>query len=568
MIITCDKCSTRFNLDDSLVKENGSNVRCSVCKNMFTAYPISRKSEPELEETDGLTLDTETDDDLVLDSDMDEDLSLDTPDDFDMDDSQFSINEPELEIETPELEIDGSRLEMETSELKTDEPVLEMEDDDLDSVTEYTESEDSILEMDTDFSFEENELGIQADTDDGYQTEVSKLEFENNGIEFDTDDDGDLDGLEFEEYKEDDEISDTFDGISIEEDKGELEFDADGDDFDGLEFEEYKEDESALEMEAPRNQELKLELDSTDDSKDMDTLADDLKLENEEEEFELEFDVDEESDSQTLEMERRPEEDKSALTDDKDTEPEDESPTITPEDDLNTYDEMKSLEISNESYEQEETITMDDTREDESFLQASQTDLQPPPVPGKKRRKKKPLISAPVLVLLLIFFLIAGAYIASLMTGYKIPYLSDVKIPFIENLLKNSQPQKAASSLTLTEKKDWNGRFVDNETAGRLFIITGRIQNISGAPLNHIKVEGRLQTKANQIIKTKEVYCGNILSEETLKNATMETINKQLNIKEGRHKLNVNIKPGATVDYMIVFDNLSDDLDNFLVKAP
>jgi pilus assembly protein FimV len=39
MIITCDACNTSFNLDDKLLKTTGSKVRCSICANVFTAFP-------------------------------------------------------------------------------------------------------------------------------------------------------------------------------------------------------------------------------------------------------------------------------------------------------------------------------------------------------------------------------------------------------------------------------------------------------------------------------------------------------------------------------------------------
>jgi pilus assembly protein FimV len=39
MIITCEKCNTSFNLDTKMIKPTGSKVRCSVCTNVFTAYP-------------------------------------------------------------------------------------------------------------------------------------------------------------------------------------------------------------------------------------------------------------------------------------------------------------------------------------------------------------------------------------------------------------------------------------------------------------------------------------------------------------------------------------------------
>ncbi len=46
MIITCNECDTRFNIDESLLKQTGSKVRCSKCKNVFLAYPPSLSEEP------------------------------------------------------------------------------------------------------------------------------------------------------------------------------------------------------------------------------------------------------------------------------------------------------------------------------------------------------------------------------------------------------------------------------------------------------------------------------------------------------------------------------------------
>ena len=39
MIIQCEECESKFQLDDSMLKESGSKVRCSVCKRVFTVYP-------------------------------------------------------------------------------------------------------------------------------------------------------------------------------------------------------------------------------------------------------------------------------------------------------------------------------------------------------------------------------------------------------------------------------------------------------------------------------------------------------------------------------------------------
>ena len=45
MIITCEKCSTRFQLDASRVPATGAKVRCSRCRHAFVVRP--RDTAPE-----------------------------------------------------------------------------------------------------------------------------------------------------------------------------------------------------------------------------------------------------------------------------------------------------------------------------------------------------------------------------------------------------------------------------------------------------------------------------------------------------------------------------------------
>jgi len=48
MIVECEKCHTKFNLDENLLKETGSKIRCSICKHVFIAFPP--KEEPAIKE--------------------------------------------------------------------------------------------------------------------------------------------------------------------------------------------------------------------------------------------------------------------------------------------------------------------------------------------------------------------------------------------------------------------------------------------------------------------------------------------------------------------------------------
>jgi len=66
MIIECEHCQSKFNLDEKMLKVDGSKVRCSMCKKAFMAFP----SLPEVESSD------EGDASVV---DFQETIALDSP---------------------------------------------------------------------------------------------------------------------------------------------------------------------------------------------------------------------------------------------------------------------------------------------------------------------------------------------------------------------------------------------------------------------------------------------------------------------------------------------------------
>ena len=47
MIVTCENCDAKFNLDEDLIKESGSKVKCSKCDHAFTVYKPVPAEEPE-----------------------------------------------------------------------------------------------------------------------------------------------------------------------------------------------------------------------------------------------------------------------------------------------------------------------------------------------------------------------------------------------------------------------------------------------------------------------------------------------------------------------------------------
>ncbi len=66
MIIECEKCASKFNLDETLLKSNGSKVKCSICKHIFVAYPKQQMSYEK--QTEEKTRDKDLEETLPLDS--------------------------------------------------------------------------------------------------------------------------------------------------------------------------------------------------------------------------------------------------------------------------------------------------------------------------------------------------------------------------------------------------------------------------------------------------------------------------------------------------------------------
>ena len=121
MIITCKECNSSFNVDDSLITETGSKVRCSKCEHIFVAYPHAPENDLLLDSDEQLLGSDGSSELDNLDSSLDdlfsEDESLETatPHKDADDELGFGLGldpqidgkedppEPALETEEPEL---------------------------------------------------------------------------------------------------------------------------------------------------------------------------------------------------------------------------------------------------------------------------------------------------------------------------------------------------------------------------------------------------------------------------------------------------------------------------------
>jgi predicted Zn finger-like uncharacterized protein len=155
MIVTCKECESSFNVDDGLIKDGGSKVRCSKCSSVFVVYADTSDSELG-EDADDFTL--EVDEDLGAGLESDEEFG-----DLEIDD--------DADDELPNLE--------DMMDFDDDEPAVEEADEDasgeleLDMDLDLDEDEDAAAEEME--SMDEEELGLDLEDENMAETDKSEL---------------------------------------------------------------------------------------------------------------------------------------------------------------------------------------------------------------------------------------------------------------------------------------------------------------------------------------------------------------------------------------------------------
>ncbi|MGE5259226.1 MAG: DUF3426 domain-containing protein [Hyphomicrobiales bacterium] len=166
--------------------------------------------------------------------------------------------------------------------------------------------------------------------------------------------------------------------------------------------------------------------------------------------------------------------------------------------------------------------------------------------------------------------------------GIQIPYLSDLEIPYLSDLsdyLKDlevpylgkifqSEPEDTAGNLKIAPvSESLSAEFIDNPGAGRLCVIKGQVRNNYDHPRSFIRVTAKLYSKNKTLAKTATVFAGNVLSNQELAAQDLAAITGRLKNKTGVNNLNVGVKPGRSIPFMAVFDNLPGNLEEYSVEV-
>ena len=585
MIVTCEVCSTSFNLSDELIKPSGTKVRCSKCKKVFSVYPPIAE-EPSLE------LPTETSDinfgfsaapslfDLskldehktqeitpsdhsseapsspkeYLDvteydfTEIDKLIQLDKPDTAgtdrvgkDNDLLSFPVDlspEPSLSVIEPLVaqfpsEEPDNLLEMDFSDISLDQSVFMDRPDDLSSDLNTPPSDQSIEKQLTGMY-----MALQTKTGslESKPLEAPLDEFEKS-IEMNFGAMSLLSPLDEETaYNQEMDIAGT--GIKKSQETGSdlfLEDDLNG--FNDIEDMDLSDIETLLE-EQDANKYIASLADGAGKFKRSDSLIvpafsateTDKTLEMEEQFLsfdELQLDKDESESAALLEVK------------------EPFSPAL------------EILEPPSAPLRQKEPVIKkaEVVAEEKPFSTDTVMEEEPEEAPSAPKKGISPMVLV-ALILAVIAGLGYGGYILLNSMGIPIPFIS------------KPAPSKVQDPGNFKIKPfDISSKFVDNSKIGKFFVITGKVKNEYPAARGSIQVVGKLYTKDKAMAKEETVFCGNFLSDVDLASAEPATIQERLQNRSGDNGANLKLAPGDVISFMIVFSSLPDNLEEFTLEV-
>lgn len=114
---------------------------------------------------------------------------------------------------------------------------------------------------------------------------------------------------------------------------------------------------------------------------------------------------------------------------------------------------------------------------------------------------------------------------------------------------------------------DLNGEYARNAEAGNIFVVSGRAANNTDKARSFFQVKGTLFNKKGEKVAQSEAYCGNIFSKKEIETLPRGKIETDLKNKVGGSLSNINLAPGKSVPFMIVFFDLPADMGEFSVEV-
>lgn len=181
--------------------------------------------------------------------------------------------------------------------------------------------------------------------------------------------------------------------------------------------------------------------------------------------------------------------------------------------------------------------------------------------PAAPRFVEKPRRSPLLMVVLLVILLVLGGAAA---VYFLVPDLIPDSFSFLKPATREDIADVGIRRLSF---KAVTGSFVDSHKTGQLFVVKGMVTNNYPEPRSFILVKGSILDENGAVVKRRLAYAGNIFREEQLKAMSLEDIKNGLKNRFGKGRMNLNIDPGGSIPFTIIFDDLPENMSEFTVEA-
>jgi hypothetical protein len=103
--------------------------------------------------------------------------------------------------------------------------------------------------------------------------------------------------------------------------------------------------------------------------------------------------------------------------------------------------------------------------------------------------------------------------------------------------------------------------------AGNLFVIRGQVVNAGRTRKSGIRIHAALLDGKDQVLAEKTSFAGTILSGETLRSANRAKIEEALANRFGDKLVNMDVAPGKSVPFMVVFFDAPEGIGSYRLEA-
>jgi len=134
----------------------------------------------------------------------------------------------------------------------------------------------------------------------------------------------------------------------------------------------------------------------------------------------------------------------------------------------------------------------------------------------------------------------------------------------IARLTGQAQPTAFEQKIEVGNLK---GFFVTNRQEGQLFIISGRAVNKFGEERSAIQVKGLIFDKKGKVVQHQTAFAGNPLDEGSLRSWPFAKISESMNNQFGDSLSNLNLGPGKSINFTVVFKALPAEMAEFSVEV-